>query len=162
MSEGRLLDARRYHFPRELAEECIGQLREHGEQGHELFIALSAAMDSDLRTVAFRRALIPEQTCHVTAEGLLVTIDGEAIFSLNRDCYEHGELLAGQIHAHPGRAYHSGADDALALLRLPGALSIVVPDFASAPPSVRRWSVNRLGSDGRWSRPPRRVRLELT
>jgi hypothetical protein len=57
--------------------------------------------------VRFRPALIPRQTAHTTPDGLLVTIDGEAIFALNRDCYEHGEMLAGQLHGHPRRAYRT-------------------------------------------------------
>jgi hypothetical protein len=160
MTEAPLASARRFCFPAELAEDCCAALRERGEEGLELFIALSAEIDPGDRTVYFRRALIPEQTCHIMPEGLLVTIEGEAIFTLNRDCYAAGELLAGQIHAHPGRAYHSGADDQLALLRLPGSLSMVVPNFASGRLDPRTWSVHRL--DGRWRRLPRRVRLEFS
>jgi hypothetical protein len=111
--------------------------------------------------VHFRRALIPRQTCHHTPDGLLVTVSGDAIFELNRDCFEAGELLAGQIHAHPGAAYHSGADDELALVRLPGGLSIVVPDFARAPLRPRSWSVYRLGRDGSWRQKSWRERLTV-
>jgi hypothetical protein len=156
-----LLGARRFEFPRSLAEECTRKLQAHGEQGAELFIALTAIVDQDERSVCFRRALVPEQTCYRSPEGLYVKIDGEAIFALNRDVFDHGELLAGQIHAHPGRAYHSPADDALALIRLPGGLSIVVPHFARGPLRSRRWSVHQLRGDGAWARKPRRVRLKV-
>jgi hypothetical protein len=159
MSSAGLLTAARFRLPRELAEKCCGALRERGAEGDELFIALAGVIEEDV--VGLRRALVPEQTCHHTPEGLLVTIDGEAIFALNREAYERGEILAAQIHAHPGRAYHSGADDVLALIRLPGALSIVVPDFAAGPLRPRRWSVHRRNADGAWRRLPRRVRLEL-
>ena len=62
----------------------------------------------------------------------------------------------------PHHAYHSIADDELALIRLPGGLSIVVPHFAAGPLRPRRWSVNQLGVDGVWRRRRWRVRLNLT
>jgi hypothetical protein len=39
--------------------------------------------------------------------------------------------LLAQIHSHPGEAFHSEADDRWAVVRHRGALSIVVPEFAS-------------------------------
>jgi hypothetical protein len=157
-----LSDARRFHLPRALAEHCLELMRESGRHGAELFIALSATLSEDGRHVNLCRALVPEQTCYSTPEGLLVKIEGEAIFELSQDVYHAEELLAAQIHAHPTQAYHSGADDALALLRAPGSLSIVVPNFATGPLRPRRWSVHRLSEDGRWRPRPRRVRLKLT
>jgi hypothetical protein len=157
-----LIGARRFHMPRTLAEECLNIMRIHGRKGAEIFVAITATVIDNGRTVNFRRALVPEQTCYSSPEGLLVKIDGEAIFALNRECFEAGELLAGQIHAHPDRAYHSEADDELALIRLPGGLSIVVPRFAAGPLRPRRWSVNQLGEDGMWRRRPRRVKLKMT
>jgi hypothetical protein len=140
----------------------MGAMRTRGAQGAEVFLALSATVSEDGRTVGFRRVLVPEQTCYSGPEGLLVKIDGEAIFELNRSCYEREEILAGQIHAHPTDAYHSPADDQLALIKLPGGLSIVVPHFASGPVRPRRWSVNQLGEDGIWRHRRRRVRLAIT
>jgi hypothetical protein len=161
MTAALLATARRYVLPRPLADEILTAIRAHGSQGAELFVALTATVEQGA-TVHFRRALVPAQTAHTLPEGLLVTIDSEALFALNRDCYENGELLAGQIHAHPDRAYHSRADDLLALVRLPGGLSIVVPHFGRGRLAPRRWSVNRLGDDGAWRRLPRRAKLELT
>jgi len=157
-----LIGVRRFELPRDLAERCVEMMRAHGHKGAEIFVALTATVVDEGRTVAFRRALVPEQTCYSSPDGLLVKIDGEAIFALNRECFEAGELLAAQIHAHPDRAYHSEADDQLALIRLPGGLSIVVPHFASGPLRPRLWSVHRLGEDGVWRRRPWRVKLKLT
>jgi len=157
-----LASAERFLLPRTLAEGCLQAIRDNGRRGDELFIALTAVVEQHHRVVRFRRGVVPRQTAHTTPDGLLVTIEGSAIFELNRDCYEHGELLAGQIHGHPRRAYHSGADDQLALIRLPGGLSIVVPNFASGPLAVSRWSVHRLGEDGTWAPAGPRMTLELT
>jgi hypothetical protein len=137
-------------------------MRAKGVDGAEIFLALSATVSDDGETVSFQRALVPEQTCYSSPEGLLVKIGGEAIFELNRSCYEREEILAGQIHAHPHHAYHSPADDQLALIRLPGGLSVVVPHFASGPLRPRRWSVNQLGDDGVWRPRRRRTKLKIT
>jgi hypothetical protein len=137
-------------------------MKARGAEGAELFLALSASVSEDGKTVSFRRAYVPEQTCYSGPDGLLVKIDGDAIFELNRSCFERDEILAGQIHAHPTNAYHSPADDQLALIKLPGGLSIVVPHFASGRLRPRGWSVNQLGEDGVWRRRRWRVRLAIT
>lgn len=38
--------------------------------------------------------------------------------------------VLAQIHSHPGRAFHSEADDKWAIVRHAGALSLVLPRFA--------------------------------
>jgi hypothetical protein len=161
-SRSPLIHARRFDLPRSLAELCTKMMRARGGKGAEVFLALSATVSDDGQTVSFQRAFVPEQTCYASRDGLLVKIDGEAIFALNRKCYEREEILAGQIHAHPDGAYHSPADDELAIVRLPGGLSIVVPSFASGPLRPRRWSVNQLGEDGFWRPRRRQVKLRVT
>lgn len=39
-------------------------------------------------------------------------------------------MVAAQVHSHPQEAFHSKADDAWAIVRHEGALSLVVPRFA--------------------------------
>lgn len=41
-------------------------------------------------------------------------------------------MVAGQVHTHPMEAFHSQADDAWAIIRHQGALSLVLPYFARA------------------------------
>jgi proteasome lid subunit RPN8/RPN11 len=40
-------------------------------------------------------------------------------------------MVAAQVHSHPNEAFHSKADDMWAIVRHEGALSLVVPRFAS-------------------------------
>jgi hypothetical protein len=40
-------------------------------------------------------------------------------------------IIAAQVHSHPGKAFHSAADDIGAVIRHVGALSFVIPWFAS-------------------------------
>ena len=39
--------------------------------------------------------------------------------------------ILAQVHSHPGQAFHSKADDEWAVIRHQGALSLVLPKFAS-------------------------------
>jgi hypothetical protein len=87
VSPSPLLAPERFLLPSRLAEECLSALRERGRRGAELFIALTAVVEAEGAAVRFRRGVIPRQTCHATREGLLVTIEGNALFELNRDCY---------------------------------------------------------------------------
>jgi proteasome lid subunit RPN8/RPN11 len=68
-------------------------------------------------------------------------------------------VLLAQVHSHPREAFHSNADDRWAVVRHEGALSIVVPEFASKT-TVRNFekdtAVFRLTSDDRWQK------IELT
>jgi proteasome lid subunit RPN8/RPN11 len=41
-------------------------------------------------------------------------------------------MIAAQVHTHPGRAFHSSADDRWAIVRHEGALSLVVPWFCQS------------------------------
>ena len=63
-----------------------------------------------------------------------------------------GERVLAQLHTHPGRAFHSRADDRLALPRHTGAISIVVPDFAADwDGDLNQTSVNCHLGKGVWS-----------
>jgi hypothetical protein len=43
---------------------------------------------------------------------------------------ENELMIGAQLHTHPGKAFHSQADDRWAIVRHVGALSIVLPSFA--------------------------------
>lgn len=50
--------------------------------------------------------------------------------ALRRELRHRRRMVVAQVHTHPGRAYHSKADDEWAIVRHVGALSLVLPDFA--------------------------------
>ena len=62
-------------------------------------------------------------------------------------------MIPAQVHSHPGRAFHSLADDHGAVIRHGGALSLVVPDFGLRT-TVDRFLVDakvyRLSDENRW------------
>src|SRR5207244_7264289 len=93
----------------------------------------------------FMTALIPEQRAVITENGLLVTVDGTALFKINKTIHAQSQILGGQVHTHPTTAYHSSTDDHFPLVTLVGALSVVLPNFArNAPDDVNDWAWYRL------------------
>jgi hypothetical protein len=156
-----LLAITSFVIPVAVAEQSVQTIQSAARHGDEAFIAWAGTADGS--TFCFSRAIVPRQTAHKTPHGLLVTLDSRALFELNRDCYQQGEFLAGQIHAHPGKAYHSGADDDLAIVAIPGGLSIVIPDFARhGLADVGRWACFQLQADGSWGRPRPDLSIEIS
>ena len=67
-------------------------------------------------------------------------------------------LIAAQVHSHPFEAFHSKADDAWAIVRHAGALSLVVPNFAlktSTGNFMDDAKLFRLAPENRWREVPR-------
>jgi hypothetical protein len=102
-------------------------------------------------TLTFTCAVWPTQTASSGPDGLLVVVEGDALFALNKHLYERGALLAGQVHTHPGSAYHSSTDDDFPLVTLVGGLSLVIPDFARGGlADWESWAFYRLEALGQW------------
>ena len=150
------------HFivPVTLANETLSVLRRAGEQGNEAFVLWGGRIDGEV--LEFESAIVPPQTAHRTPHGLLVTVEGSALFQVNKELYQRGQLLAGQVHSHPTDAYHSDTDDCHSLVTLTGALSVVIPDFARGGlESVSRWAWYRLTGQGEWAELTRSDKVEL-
>lgn len=131
--------------------QTLAFLRKVGASKLEGFVLWGGLIESST-TFRFTRALIPEQEAFQTEEGLLVVVRGDALFRVNKELNECGEVLGAQIHSHPTSAYHSDTDDHYPLVTLSGALSIVVPDFArNAPEDMARWAWYRLAQYGQWT-----------
>jgi sugar phosphate isomerase/epimerase len=62
-------------------------------------------------------------------------------------------MVAAQVHTHPGRAFHSPADDRWAIIRHVGGLSLVLPNFAattSPETFIKNAAVFRLSENNQW------------
>jgi hypothetical protein len=142
---------REFVIPDSLLSPTLAALADAGRHGHEAFAVWGATVSSDGTQATFRTVLVPEQTPQTTAGGLLVAVDGVALFNINKRLYGSGQILAGQVHTHPTDAYHSDTDDHFPLVTLKGALSLVIPDFAAdGYDSIKRWAWYRLLSHGHW------------
>jgi proteasome lid subunit RPN8/RPN11 len=63
----------------------------------------------------------------------------------------HGLQVVGQLHTHPGEAFHSEGDVAGALIRFGGFISIVLPEFGRHLPDFTAAAIYMFsGSDRRW------------
>ncbi|MDX6453828.1 MAG: hypothetical protein QOH16_3877 [Gaiellaceae bacterium] len=119
----------KFVLPRTLLESSLEVLAEIGKKNAEGFVVWGGVRESET-VFQFEGGLVPDQRAYSTENGLLVTVDGDALHKVNVTFNENGLMLAGQIHSHPTDAYHSTTDDQLPLVTVVGGLSVVVPDFA--------------------------------
>jgi hypothetical protein len=153
----------RFIVPVSLLDQTLDVLTDAGQHGHEAFVLWGGRVDTDDATVLrFTTAIEPEQTAHIRPDGLLVTVEGSALFEVNQQLYARGELLAGQVHSHPTDAYHSAVDDHNPLVTLLGSLSLVIPYFGrDGRNAVNDWAWYRLIGEGRWAELTRNDRVQL-
>jgi proteasome lid subunit RPN8/RPN11 len=141
---------REFVIPLELVDQTLEPLQEAGRSGYEAFVLWGGRFAGD--RFEFAAAYFPEQTTSRGAEGLMVYVDGEALFRVNRAFYERGLVLGGQVHSHPTDPYHSEIDNTYPLVTLVGALSGVVPDFGDGGRErVNEWAWYRLVAAGAWA-----------
>jgi len=142
---------REFVIPFPLVDQTLERLQDAGAAGYEAFVLWGGRLLEDDR-FAFASAYFPAQTGSRGEDGLLVQVDGEALFRANRAFYERRLILGGQVHSHPGSAYHSETDDAYPLVTLVGALSGVVPDFGEGGRGrLAEWAWYRLVDTGDWA-----------
>jgi hypothetical protein len=146
-----LAEVEEFVVPLELIDQTLEPLQKAGREGYEAFVLWGGRLDGPKR-FEFVSAYFPEQTTSRGEEGLLVVVEGEALFRVNRAFYSEGLTLAGQVHSHPTDAYHSDTDDAYPLMTLTGGLSGVVPDFGDGGRDrVDEWAWYRLIGHNEWA-----------
>jgi len=156
-----LLDVRAFVIPSSILRETIGFLQEVGAKGFEGFVLWTGEL-LDKHRFRFSRAIVPEQRAMMTESGLLVTVEGKALFDVNKSAHAHGEILAAQVHSHPTDAYHSSTDDEFPLVTLMGALSVVVPNFGvNALRDMDLWAWYRLSKRGKWVPAEKTTKMEI-
>lgn len=154
-----LLGIRTFVIGPAVLHQTLPFLQEAGKDGCEGFVIWAGRLDAP-DVFRFTTALIPEQQALVTESGLLVVVEGEALFKINKEVHERREIIAGQVHTHPTSAYHSSTDDHFPLVTLLGGLSVVIPDFAmNAPTDVDAWAWYRLADYGSWVPAPPTTRV---
>ena len=132
--------------PASVVHETEKHLRRAGRKGLELFVLWSGTLDGS--EFAVRTVHVPRQTSYQLKSGLMVRVDGDALHQLNSWLYEHEEILAVQIHAHPTHAFHSETDDAYPIVTATGSVSIVAADFCRDGLFSAASAVYRLGDQG--------------
>ena len=158
-----LLPIKNFVIPISILSQTIAFLRQVGVQGMEGFVLWAGSKDvMEERRFRFQSFIIPEQRAMLTDSGLLVAVDGKALFDVNKAVHGRNQILAAQIHSHPTSAYHSSTDDAFPLVTLMGSLSIVIPDFAkNAPDDLERWAWYRLSNRSRWEPATKNTKIDI-
>lgn len=139
-------------IPHHVLTEGHDFLRAVGKTGREGMVLWVGKHDDLIFTVT--DLVIPKQRGLITADGVCVVVDPDALRKLNLELYRNNLRLIAQIHSHPGRAYHSDTDDEYAIARTIGAFSLVIPDFARRPFSLNESATYRLSAKGSWDHIP--------
>jgi hypothetical protein len=155
-----LIHVREFSVPLGLVDQTLERVQEAGQKGYETFVLWGGTLDDTRHRFQFVSGYVPAQTTTRGEDGLLVVVDGDALFQVNRAFYEEGLTLAAQVHSHPTDAYHSETDDAYPLMTLIGGLSGVVPDFgAGGRARLDDWAWYRLTGPGTWAAVDADVRI---
>ncbi|MGE8131430.1 Mov34/MPN/PAD-1 family protein [Methylobacterium sp. NPDC080182] len=146
-----------------LPRTCVDIAQEHmrrvGRAGHE-GLALWVGRQFGER-FQVEQTWIPVQRHVRTDDGVCVCIEADELHSINVRLHREKLTLLGQIHSHPGRAYHSDTDDAFAIATAVGSLSLVVPDYAARPFALAEAAAYRLDARARWARVPGNALTQL-
>jgi proteasome lid subunit RPN8/RPN11 len=117
-----------------LMQSCLDAVA-HGlepeiSKGHEGIVYLLGRTDgmTALATTVFR----PDA---ITAPGSF-RVEPRAMAACVQAAGEHELQVAGQLHTHPGGAFHSDGDVEGARIRYPGYVSVVLPDYGRRLPSL--------------------------
>lgn len=122
----------------QLTEELRRSLR-RGHEGMVYFVGLTTGK----MTLAVS-AVLPEA---VTTHGS-VDVGAAEIGKIVRGAASAGLQVVGQLHTHPGDAYHSDGDLAGMRIRYPGYVSLVVPEHGARLPSLDQAHVLMWTADG--------------
>lgn len=118
-----------------LTESCLNGMRScmapEIELGHEGIAYLLGLTNGDSTVIV--AAIRPES--HTTVGSF--NVSPVAMARVVRTTNNVGLQVVGQVHTHPGSAYHSGGDDDGARIAYDGYVSIVVPGYGRELPSLR-------------------------
>lgn len=130
-----------------MAAACLNALRAslapEIAQGHEGIVYLIGQTDgfTSLVLAVFRPAA-------TTTTGSF-HVDGAAMRRVVEAANARGLQVVGQLHTHPGHAFHSDGDIAGALIRFGGFVSIVLPDYGTRLPSMDGAAIYMFSRDER-------------
>lgn len=136
-----------------LITETLEILRSGGARGEErVALWLSGASPKAPATVL--EAYEPDQVAEVD----YFRLPPNSMRALMAHLAATRRRIVAQIHTHPGRAYHSDVDAEWAIVRHVGALSLVLPTFASTTTSanfLKQVKIYEYSAEGEWVLKPR-------
>lgn len=136
-------------IPQEFVDALYIEFQNTGKQGFER-LALFAGQKKG-KEFKVTHLLYPKQQLIRSPYGLSFHVDGEEIERIGEWLYQNTYSLVAQIHSHPSEAYHSEADDTLAIITTFGGLSIVVPDYGCSDRNFEQSACYRLLPQTGWT-----------
>lgn len=138
---------RRLLCPPTVIETTLMHLREAGRLRHECVVLWLGRRDGEAIRVA--HAYRPLQN----AQADMFHIPRAGMAALHEELRRQRLMVAAQVHSHPFEAFHSKADDRWAIVRHEGALSLVVPHFATSttlPTFLEHAKVFQFSAAAKW------------
>jgi len=100
---------------------------------HEVFAIWTAELGSSEGSCTVRRTIVPKQNHGRSAGGVFVHIEGSELQRIQLDNFQRSECSVVQLHTHPSADVRmSDLDREWEVVRHPGALSIIVPNYCSS------------------------------
>ncbi len=135
-----------------LVEKTLLQLRYAGQRRCECVMLWLGRRNGD--HIGVVDAYRPEQV----AREDMFQIPRASMTVLFAELRQRRLMVAAQVHSHPMEAFHSRADDRWAIIRHEGALSLVVPCFASETTAANfldQTKIFQFSDKARWTEVPR-------
>ncbi|MEX2194343.1 MAG: hypothetical protein WD844_03580 [Thermoleophilaceae bacterium] len=136
-------------------EQAFEHLRRCGAGGCECVVYLTGPVDDPGRVDG---VVHPRHAAGPAGYELAST----AIATLWQELLASRRSVRIQVHTHPGAAYHSSRDDALALVNAAGFLSLVIPNFALGDIGLDGAFLAERTDGGRWVGVPVDERVRVT
>jgi hypothetical protein len=141
----------RFHVPACVLRESRELLAEPGERGFEAAVVWVGRCVDEI-TAEISAVHRPEQVSYATEYGLSVEITQQGITDLIADL-DDGTFALVRLHTHgTDDTAHSPLDDSNFIIGHQGAISVVVPRFASQPIVLTDCSVYELRHGYGWLR----------
>ncbi len=137
--------------PLSVVETTLRELRDAGARRSECLVLWLGVRSA--RGVEVDEALVPTQVAAID----YFRLPRESILEILDLLRSRGGFIAAQVHSHPEEAFHSAADDAWAIVRHVGALSLVLPRFAidTSPENfLENVAVFSLSPSNKWEQVP--------
>jgi len=138
----------------EVLEQAFEHLRSCGSGRRECVVYLTSPVDTP---EVIDGVVHPRHTAGHAGYDL----DSQSIAELWRDLAAQARSIRVQVHTHPGAAFHSSRDDALALVHTPRFLSLVIPNFALGPVGFEGAYLAQRSDGGRWVSAPLAERIQV-
>ncbi|SHF40064.1 MPN domain-containing protein [Flavisolibacter ginsengisoli] len=144
-----LMHIKTVFIPQEFVDAIYKEFQVTGSKGYERLALLAGSKKG--KEFIVTNLIYPAQELHRSRFGVSFYVSGAELGRLWDWLYGNKRILIAQVHSHPTEAYHSKADDDMAIITTFGGLSLVVPDFGNSDQSFEGSAIFRLQPESGWT-----------